>query len=84
MMELNLENLQRLICAILSRGGRQYELTPDQELLGIADSMAMLGIITAIEEHFGIVVEGDMLTVENFTSIASIYAMLISVSSQSG
>ena len=69
------EELKRVLGDALQLGRRAAELTERSALLGsIAelDSMAVLTVITAIEERFGLVVADDDLSAETFGTLGSL------------
>lgn len=54
-------------------------LAPATPLLGSVpelDSMAVIGVITALEDHFGITVEDDDIHARHFASIATLQAFV--------
>lgn len=56
----------------LSLGDRAYELKPDSQLLGALpelDSQAVLNVLMAIEEQFGITVEDDEVDAQVFETM---------------
>lgn len=60
---------------VLNLGVRANKFTSETKLLGELpefDSMAVITVITSLEERFGIVVEDDELDAEVFEDIASI------------
>ena len=60
---------------VLNLGVRANKFTLETKLLGELpefDSMAVITVITSLEERFGIVVEDDELDAEVFEDIASI------------
>jgi len=74
--ELTLQNVHNLILNELRNHGKNEEIGTTDELIGMVDSMTMVGIIGSIEESFRINIDGEMLTIENFSSVESIYRML--------
>lgn len=50
----------------------------DEELLstGLLDSVAVLGLVSGLEEQFGVQIDMEHLTEENFGSIRSIAALV--------
>ncbi|WP_312438825.1 acyl carrier protein [Janthinobacterium sp.] len=54
-------------------------LAPGTPLLGSVpelDSMAVIGVITALEDHFGITVEDDDIHARHFASVATLQAFV--------
>jgi acyl carrier protein len=67
--------VQQLLDAVLSLGGRAAEFTRDTHLLGAIpelDSMAVVSLITALEERFGILVDDDDIDGATFASVGSL------------
>ena len=59
----------------LSLGGRGMQLTRDTHLLGAIpelDSMAVVTVITRLEEQFGIVVDDDDIDGATFVTVGSL------------
>jgi acyl carrier protein len=64
---------------ILGLGERGAALQPGSALLGAIpelDSMAVVGLITALEEHFGITIEDDEISAEVFETLGSLSAFV--------
>ena len=65
----------RVLDEILHLGERAAALRPDSALLGAIpelDSMAVVSILTLIEERFGIVVEDDEMDGAVFASVGAL------------
>lgn len=77
-MDLEREILA-LIDETLSLAGRSHEFTRDTPLLGAIpelDSMAVVALITGIEERFGFVVEDDEIDGATFATVGSLVAFV--------
>lgn len=64
-----------LLDEILSLKGRASSFTADTPLLGAIpelDSMAVVGVLTALEERFGIAVEDDEIDGSVFASVGAL------------
>lgn len=64
-----------LLGEVLSLGERTTLLGPDSALLGAIpefDSMAVVSVVTAIEERFGIAVADDELDAGTFQTVGSL------------
>lgn len=72
------ETVERFIIDELLVGDSQTKLDPDQSLVssGVIDSLAILRLISFLEEKFGIVVEDDEVVPENFETINVIKAFV--------
>ena len=60
---------------VLSLGGRALAFTRDTPLLGAVpelDSMAVMTLITSLEERFGITVDDDEIVGATFGSVGSL------------
>lgn len=69
----------RLLDEVLSLNGRAATFTRDTHLLGSIpelDSMAVVSLITALEEQFGITVEDDDIDGDTFASVGSLVDFL--------
>ncbi|WP_343630427.1 phosphopantetheine-binding protein [Roseateles sp.] len=69
------QHLLAILDDVLSLEGRAKEFDADTALLGAIpelDSMAVVSLITALEEQFGIVVEDDEIDGATFASVGSL------------
>jgi len=69
------QEIIRLLDDVLSLGGRTASFNRSTPLLGSVaelDSMAVVSLITAMEEQFGIVIEDDDLDGQTFSSVGSL------------
>jgi acyl carrier protein len=65
----------RLLDEVLSLNGRSSAFTNDTPLLGAIpelDSMAVVSLITGMEDHFGIVVDDDDIDGSTFETVGSL------------
>jgi acyl carrier protein len=70
-----LEEVKNIISDVLSLAGRKNSLTKDSMLLGDIpelDSMAVVNVITALEDHFGISVDDDEISARTFETLGSL------------
>lgn len=70
-----LPHVKKILRDTLGLGPRAEALTPSSCLLGSLpefDSMAVLGVVTALEEEFGIRVADDELSAEVFATVGSL------------
>lgn len=73
------EDVKNILSDTLNLGERKNSLNAGFILLGNIpelDSMAVINVITAIEEHFGIVVNDDEITAETFETLGSLAAFV--------
>ncbi len=71
----NLVEVRDILSDVLSLGERQNFLKVDSSLLGSIpelDSMAVVNVITALEEHFGITVEDEEISAKTFETLGSL------------
>jgi acyl carrier protein len=71
----NLESIRRILRDTLQLGDRAKDLTESSALLGAIpelDSMAVISLITMIEDEFGITVADDEVTAETFETVGSL------------
>lgn len=69
----------RILDEVLSLGGRAMHFDSATPLLGAIpelDSMAVVNLITALEEHFGITADDDELSGDTFATVASLTAFV--------
>lgn len=70
-----LDDIKSIIDDTLGLGGRARSLTAGSGLLGEIpefDSMAVVSVLTAIEEHFGIEIDDDEVSAEVFETVGSL------------
>jgi len=71
----HLEEVKNILSDVLSLNERRNTLTKASPLLGAIpelDSMAVVNVITAVEEHFGITVDDDEISAQTFETIGSL------------
>lgn len=71
------EETATLLTRVLGLGARQYPLKPETPLLGAMpelDSMAVVQVLTALEDHFGIVVHDDEISAATFETVGTVAA----------
>jgi acyl carrier protein len=74
-----LEEVKNILAEVLSLGAAKDGLTEHSALLGSIpelDSMAVVNLITALEEHFGIVVDDDEISATTFETLGSLSAFV--------
>ncbi|MES1981102.1 MAG: acyl carrier protein [Pseudomonadota bacterium] len=70
-----LNDVKGLLARSLQLGPRAAALNADSPLLGALpelDSMAVVNILTALEEHFGFTVNDDEISAETFATLGSL------------
>jgi acyl carrier protein len=71
----HLEEIKNILSDVLNLGERKNALTENSVLLGRIpelDSMAVISLITAFEEHFGISVDDDEISAATFETLGSL------------
>lgn len=74
-----LEDVVRIVADTLQLGERAGTMTADTPLLGgLAefDSMAVVSILTAFEDEYGLVIDDDVITAEAFETVGTLHAFL--------
>jgi acyl carrier protein len=75
----HLESIKRILGTTLQLGDRAQALTEGTRLLGNIpemDSMAVVTVLTAIEDHYGIVIEDDEIDAEIFATVGTLAAFV--------
>ena len=70
-----LDDVKRLLIDVLSLSGDEARMDADTPLLGSLpelDSMAVVNVIGALEEQFGITVEDDEISARTFATLGSL------------
>ena len=78
MVDMQQEVIQ-ILDEVLSLKGRAAAMTRESALLGAIpelDSMAVVNVITALEEHFGISVADDEIGAATFATLGSLSAFV--------
>lgn len=73
------QDVKNLLTQTLQLGPRADALTEASPLLGALpelDSMAVVGILTALEEHYGFSVEDDEISADTFSTLGSLVAFV--------
>ncbi len=73
------DDVLRLLDEVLSLGGRAATFTDDTPLLGAIpelDSMAVVTLITSLEEQLGLIVDDDDIDGDTFASVGSLVAFV--------
>ena len=75
------EELLNVLDEVLSLGGRAQHFDRSTQLLGAVpelDSMAVVSLITRLEEHFDITVDDDDIDGDTFASVGALADFLTS------
>ena len=70
-----INDLRQLIADVLQLGDRAATFDAETPLLGSVpelDSMAVVGVISAIEQRFGIVIDDDDISATTFSTLGSL------------
>ncbi|MDB5838840.1 MAG: acyl carrier protein [Herminiimonas sp.] len=71
----SIEDVKMILADALSLGERAKRLNSDSALLGSLpelDSMGVINIIAALEEHFDIMVNDEEITADTFATLGSL------------
>ena len=74
-----LEDIKTILIDVLALGPAGRELDRDSALLGSIpelDSMAVVNLMTALEEHFGITIDDDEITASTFETLGTLNAFV--------
>ncbi len=74
-----LNEVRTILSEVLNLGAAGDALTADSPLLGSLpelDSMAVVSLIGALEEHFGITVDDDDISASTFATLGSLAAFV--------
>ena len=74
-----LEDVKQVIGDALQLGERTASLDEHTQLLGSIpelDSMAVVVVITALEDHFGFVVEDDEISADTFATVGTLWSFV--------
>ena len=69
------EEIRQIVGDVLQLGERAYAFDEDTPLLGSVpefDSMAVVSVITAIEENYGIIVDDDEVSADVFVNLGAL------------
>ena len=69
------EDIKTMLADVLSLGARRSQLSESTPLLGSIpelDSMAVVNVITAMEDRFGISVSDDEISADTFATLGSL------------
>lgn len=72
---MQLESVKTILGDVLNLGSSAQALTRDSALLGSIpelDSMAVVQLLTALEEHYGITIEDDDISAHTFATVGSL------------
>lgn len=73
---VTLNDIKEIIGSVLQLGARADQFDRSTQLLGSVpefDSMAVVSVITAIEDSFGIVVDDDEVSADIFETVGNLF-----------
>ncbi|WLI88923.1 acyl carrier protein [Massilia sp. R2A-15] len=76
---MTFDEVKNILADVLSLGPARDTLTADTVLLGNLpelDSMAVVNLIGALEEHFGIAIDDDDISASTFDTLGSLAAFV--------
>jgi len=74
-----LDEVKSMLGDVLQIGDRTDTLTEASGLIGVVpefDSMAVVSVMTAIEEHYGILIDDDEVSAETFETVGSLVSFV--------
>lgn len=74
-----LDEVKSLLADVLGLGASAHSLQADSPLLGAIpelDSMAVVGVIAAIEDRFGVIIDDDDISASTFETVGSLAAFV--------
>jgi acyl carrier protein len=72
------QEVLRAVDEVLSLGGRATAFTRDTSLGTLLDSMAVVGLITLIQERLDIVIDDDEIVGDNFATVGALVDLVAS------
>ena len=78
---VSLDEVKRIVGDVLQLGAQVESYDASTQLLGSVpefDSMAVVSVITAVEENFGIFIEDDEVSAEVFETLGSLHEFVSS------
>jgi acyl carrier protein len=73
------DDVRGVLRTVLQLGDRANSLTADSRLLGALpelDSMAVVAVVTALEERFGVVFDDDEISADTFSTVGSLVDLI--------
>ncbi len=77
---LNLEQIRTIVTTVLGINENDVELNENSALLGAIpefDSMAVVSILTTIEDQYDVFVEDDEISAETFETLGTLHQFVI-------
>jgi len=78
---VSIEEVRQIVADVLQLGSRADRMDATTPLLGSIpefDSMAVVSVITAIEDQYGFVVEDDEISAETFETLGTLHELIAS------
>jgi acyl carrier protein len=75
----SIEEVKTVLVDTLNLGERRHLLKAESQLLGSIpelDSMVVVQLIAALEQHFGFVMDDDEISAENFETVGNLAALV--------
>lgn len=76
---MTIDDIKTILTDVLSLGETGRQLDADSPLLGALpelDSMAVISLIAALEEHFDIAIDDDDISASTFATLGSLAAFV--------
>ena len=78
-MDITLDQLKQIVGEVLQLGQRVVEFDDSTPLLGSIpefDSMAVVSVITALEENYGVILEDDEISADIFETLGALHRFI--------
>lgn len=75
-----LEEVTQLLVNILQIEARKQLINTDTPLLGAMpefDSMAVIAVITGLEDYYGVVIDDEEITADIFTTLGTLHQFIV-------
>lgn len=77
---MNLEDdVKKVLASVLQLGDRGKALSAESALLGAIpelDSMAVVAVVTSLEERFGVQFDDDEISADSFSTVGSLVQLM--------
>lgn len=73
------DDVKKVLTSVLQLGDRGKSLSADSALLGAIpelDSMAVVAVVTALEERFGVQFDDDEISADSFSTVGSLVQLI--------
>ncbi len=78
-MDITLDQLKQIVGEVLQLGQRVVDFDDSTPLLGSIpefDSMAVVSVITALEDNYGVILEDDEISADIFETLGALHRFI--------